>query len=227
MADESGADDQGSNSEGIDLDLLDALGVSPEKAQAHIDQLRKKREEQEAEARARSAHTEAYYAVAKAEVAEEERQKYLEMGDALYKEMLENPRRGQFAVGLVAGTNLVVRDSIRHLVPQSLIDANEKFKREFPKSRDLYEPWDKVLPVIIEGFGRAAIAHMSPDDPSRNDPHWKSVVTAFDLITEGGVRKNDEAMSTLRKISEGNVTLKVEIHNFIQKNEKEKTKATP
>lgn len=133
--------------------------------------------------------------------------------------MSENPTRRHFAVH-VGGTNYSIEHNIRHKAPQTLIDEHQKAIRPSKSMEEVYQRWDRAIPVIIEGFGKEAITQMqySPSDPE----HWKTVVNAFDLIAEGGVRKSEEAMSALRNLTKDNVKLAVEIQKAIQGKEKAK-----
>lgn len=203
----------------VDLNILEELGIPPNAATNYFRQRQEETARGTFETRVARDVDET---VGKATKEAQEREELLETGRKLYNEMLEDPARRHYAV-YVGGTNYRIEHNVRHRAPQTLIEQHEKFKRKYPpqdtKDEQSNQRWDRAIPVIIEGFGREAMTHMSPEQPD----HWKSLVAAFDLITEGGIRKNEEAMAALKSLAQNNIKLALEIQKAIR--EKEKTKA--
>ncbi len=212
----------------VDLKILEELGVSPEEAADHFRQTQQKKAQVASEQETRRVQTEEAIAQERARKEAAKREEWLRTGTGLYTEMFINPDQHYVAV-YVGGTNYRIEHNKRHLVPQTLKEKHEKTKQQYPakdaSSERRYQEWDQAIPVITEGFGKEAITQMqfSPSDPE----HWKTVVNAFDLITEGGIRKSEEAMTALKNLVKDDVKLAVTVQEAIKEKEITRVKATP
>lgn len=93
-----------------------------------------------------------------------------------------------------------------HLTPVIFFDTLEKAKLQRETNPEYYKKIEKDLHALIEGYGQAAL--------DNND--WQSAVNAFDLVTDGGILSNQNAMTKLGELFPEDKTARVDIAQAIQ-----------